>query len=430
MRQTFARLRPLLLGLLLLPVMGRAELVIEITGGAEAAIPIAVVPFAWDGDGELPEDMARVIDANLARSGQFEPLARSEFIETPSRREDIRFANWRALGVDNLVVGAVERDGSGYRVRYELLDVFTGQRQEGKSFRVAGDALRTLAHVISDEVYELLLGRPGAFNSRIAYVTMEDRNGERRWRLLVADADGHEPQTILTSSEPLMSPAWSPDGERLAYVSFEGRRSEVFVQNVGSGERDKVASFEGINSAPAWSPDGRRLSITRSRGGQTDIHVLDVSSGETRQVTDSMSIDTEAVWTPDGRSLLFTSDRAGGPQIYRVNADGSGTRRISYEGNYNASPTISPDGRQVAMVHRRSNGRFAIAVQDIDGENFRVLTPGGQDESPSFAPNGAMVLYATRANGRSVLGTVSLFGDARQTMSTSGERIREPAWSP
>ncbi len=430
MRKTSARIRLLLLGLLLAPVLARAELVIEITGGAETAIPIAVVPFALDGEGSRQVDMAQVIDDNLTRSGQFQTLARGEFIETPSRREDVGFQNWRALGIDNLVVGSAERDGDSYRVRYELLDVFTGRRSEGKSYRVAGDALRTLAHVISDEIYENLLGRPGAFNSRIAYVTMEDREGDRRWQLIVADADGYEPQTVLTSTQPLMSPAWSPDGEKLAYVSFEGRRSEVFVQNVGSGEREKVASFEGINSAPAWSPDSRRLSITRSRGGQTDVFVLDLNSRETRQVTDSSSIDTEAVWMPDGRSLLFTSDRAGGPQIYRVSADGSGTRRLTFEGNYNASPTVSPDGREIAMVHRKSDGRFAIAVQTIDGGNFRVLTPGGQDESPSFAPNGAMVLYATRANGRSVLGTVSLFGDARQTMSTAGERIREPAWSP
>ncbi len=430
MVQRMTRLPGLFLALLLVPALARAELVIEITGGAEAAIPMAVVPFTWEGSGDPPEDVARIIENNLERSGEFQGLAREEFIEQPGRQEDVRFQNWRALGVDNLVVGRIDHDGDNYRVRYELLDVFTGSRMIGKSFRVGGDALRTVAHVISDEIYEELLARPGAFNTRIAYVAMSGNNGQRQWKLIIADADGYAPQTILNSREPLMSPSWSPDGEKLAYVSFEDRRSEVYVQNVSTGEREKVASFEGINSAPAWSPNGRKLSLTLSRNGQTDIYVLDLNTRNLEQITDHWSIDTESEWMPDGNSLVFMSDRSGGPQIYRIGIDGSGLSRLTREGNYNASPTLSADGRRLAMVHRRSDdNRFAIAVQNLDGSGFRVLTQGGQDESPSFAPNGAMVLYATRANGRAVLGTASLFGEARGIMSTEGERIREPAWS-
>ncbi|MEX0730605.1 MAG: Tol-Pal system beta propeller repeat protein TolB [Aquisalimonadaceae bacterium] len=428
MRKPSSTLWAAALVLLLLPSLGKAELVIEITGGAEAALPVAIVPFGWEASGDPPEDVAGVITTNLERSGQFTALPREDFIETPSRRDDVRFQNWRALGVDNLVVGNIERDGDDYRVRYELLDVFTGERLIGKSFRVGSDALRTLAHVISDEIYESLLGRPGAFNTRIAYVAMSGNESERQWKLVLADADGYDPQTILTSREPLMSPDWSPDGRELAYVSFENRRSEVFVQDVASGEREKVASYEGINSAPSWSPDGNSLALALTRGGQTDIYVIDVDSKRLRQVTNHYSIDTEPVWMPDGKSVLFTSDRAGGPQIYRIGIDGSDIQRLTYEGNYNASPTVSPDGKRLAMVHR-VDGRFAIAVQELEGERFRVMTPGGQDESPSFAPNGALVLYATRSNGRALLGTVSLFGEARRTMSTEGERIREPAWS-
>lgn len=428
MRKPLAVLWSLTLALLLIPTLGKAELVIDITGGAEAAIPVAIVPFSWEGPGTPPEDVAGIITANLERSGQFTALPREDFIENPSRREDIRFQNWRALGVDNLVVGSIAPADDGYRVRFELLDVFTGDRLLGKSYQVGPDALRTLAHVISDETYQALLGRPGAFNTRIAYVAVSDSGGERQWRLILADADGYDPQTILTSREPLMSPAWSPDGSRIAYVSFESRRSEVFIQNVASGEREKVASYEGINSAPAWSPDGRKLALALTRNSQTDIYLLDVGSKNLQQVTNHFSIDTEAAWMPDGRSLVFTSDRTGNPQIYRINIDGSGLERLTYQGNYNASPALSPDGSRLAMVHRTGRG-FAIAVQNLNGEGFRVLTPGGQDERPSFSPNGAMVLYATQANGRAVLGTASLFGEARQTMSTEGERIREPAWS-
>lgn len=404
------------------------ELVVEITQGAEAALPIAVAEFGDDGQ-ELPEDIGAIIRANLLRSGQFDPLPPEEFIDNPTRSDDVRYENWRALGVDNLVIGSGSRSDDGYRVRYELLDVYSGERLLGRSYNVGEDSLRTLAHVISDNIYEELLGRPGAFNTMMAYVAVDGDGDDREYHLVVADADGHDPQSILSSSRPLLSPAWSPDRERLAYVSFEGRRSEIYVQNVRSGDRRAIASFDGLNSAPSWSPDGSRLAITLSRDGQTDVYTLDVESGQTRRVTDHFGIDTEAVWGPDGEQLYFTSDRGGSPQIYRADVNGDNVERITYQGNYNASPDISPSGDRLAMVHRTDEG-FRIAVQYLDSDRFEVLSEGPQDESPSFAPNGAMVVYATKQDGTGVLGTASLFGSARNIMATEGRTLREPAWSP
>ncbi|MFV8835446.1 Tol-Pal system beta propeller repeat protein TolB [Aquisalimonas sp.] len=411
-----------------LPGLAKAELVVEITQGAEAALPIAVAEFGDDGDAP-PEDIATIIRNNLLRSGQFDPLPQEEFIDNPTRSDDVRYENWRALGVDNLVVGETRRDGDNFQVRFELLDVFTGDRMLGRSFRVQPGSLRAVAHVISDSIHEELLDRPGAFNTMVAYVAINESGEEREFELIVADADGHDPQSILTSSEPLLSPAWAPDRERLAYVSFEGRRSEIFVQNIRTGERDNIASFRGLNSAPAWSPEGNTLAVTLSKDGQTDIYALDVETGSTTQITNHYSIDTEAAWSPDGESIYFTSDRAGNPNIFRADADGGNVERITYEGTYNASPDISPDGEQLAMVHRTDDG-FRIAVQDLNRDRFRVVSEGPHDESPSFAPNGALLVYATRQDGVGVLGTASMYGEARHIMATEGRTLREPAWSP
>lgn len=415
------------LTLALLPAVSTAdELVVEITQGAEAALPIAIADFGGD---DAPEDLAAIIRANLLRSGQFDPLPPEEFVNNPTRSDEINYGNWRAVGVDNLVVGRVDAEGDEYRVRYELTDVYGGSRMTGSSYTVGEPSLRTVAHVISDTIYEELLGRPGAFNTMIAYVAIDDSGDEREYSLVVADADGHNPQAILTTSTPLLSPAWSPDRERLAYVSFEGRRTSIYVQEVASGERERIARFQGLNSAPDWSPDGEHLTLTRSRDGQTDIYSLDVESGETTRLTEHYGIDTEAVWGPNGEQIYFTSDRGGSPQIYRMNADGGDVERVTFEGDYNASPALSPDGEELAMVHRE-DGDYRIAVQEVEGGQFRVLSQGPQDESPTFAPNGAMVLYATRQDGRGVLGTVSLFGEARNVMATGEQELREPAWSP
>lgn len=407
------------------------ERIIDIIGGVEGAVPVAIVPFeALDG-AEPETDIASVIGANLARTGRFEVLPGDEIIEEPSRLEDVRFSTWRALGVDHMIVGAVRDDGDGaMEVRYELLDVFQGRRADGRRFRADQRHLRILAHTISDTVYEELTGTPGAFRSRIAYVAEEPTDdGERRFRLVVADSDGHRPQSILSSREPLLSPAWSPDRERIAYVSFEGRRSEVFVQYAATGERERVASFRGINSAPAWSPDGDELAVTLSRDGAANIYIIELASGDVRPLTDHWAIDTEAAWSPDGEWIYFTSDRGGPPQIYRVSPEGGRPERVTYDGGYNAAPSLSPDGEHMAMVHGR-DGEYFIGVMDLETEHVRIVTDGPNDESPTFAPNGDLILYAAGGSNPD-LKTASMHGRAIAPLQHSGGdgvRVREPAW--
>ncbi len=425
---------PALAALLFLAVgTARADdVVIDIIGGIEGAIPVAVVPFRGDRESErLGVDVAEIIAADLARSGRFDILPREEVISAPDRLEAVRFSRWRALGVDHLVVGEMRSIGDGrHEVRYELLDVYQGRRVEGRRFRADQRHLRVLAHTIADAVFEELTGIPGAFATRIAYVAVEEDGDGRKHRLVVADADGYRPQTILTSREPLISPAWSPDRERLAYVSFEGRRSEVFVQHVATGERQRVASFEGINSAPAWSPDGSRLAVTLSRGGSANIYVIELRNGAVTRLTDHWAIDTEAAWSPDGRWIYFTSDRGGRPQIYRMPSRGGRAERITYDGGYNARPTLSPDGEHMAMVHGR-DGRYYIAVMDMVTEEVRVVSHGPYDESPSFAPNGVMVIYTAGGAGDSRLHTASLQGGAVAPIRGGEDeniRVREPAW--
>ncbi|WP_440996289.1 Tol-Pal system beta propeller repeat protein TolB [Arhodomonas sp. SL1] len=424
--QGLKRMMILLLGLLVAPALP-AQITVDITGGAVGALPIAVVPFA--GEDDAPEDMATIIGEDLRRSGLFDPMPESDFLTRPSSRDEVQLQNWRTLGADNLVVGRIGREGSQYTVRFELIDVYTGSRIIGKRYTAEGDEMRRLAHTISNEIFEALVGRPGAFNTRIAYVRAEGAGEQRRFRLMVADADGGGAQTILTSREPLMSPAWAPDGERIAYVSFEGRRSEVFVQEVATGQRRSVASFRGINGAPAWSPDGNRLALTLSRDGNPDIHILELGSGETRRLTEHWAIDTEPVWSPDGRSVLFTSDRGGGPQIYRKPVRGGEAERLTWEGDYNASPDISADGKLLAMVHRR-NGEFRIAIKDLETDATSVLSQGPLDESPALSPNGVMLAYTRSHGGTPTIATISVHGRAEADLVRSGGEVREPAWSP
>lgn len=421
------------LALLVLSTPAAAVLQIEITEGAAGARPIAVVPFGWAGEGEPPEDIARVISSDLTRSGQFEPMDRKDHVSQPTRADDVRFGNWRTLGVDHVVIGRVEPldDGPAYRVRFRLFDVARQEQVAGYSYEVGRKGVRGLAHEISDVVYEEITGERGAFSTRIGYVAVQGSGDERRYTLQVSDYDGFNPRTILTSRDPIMSPAWSPDGERLAYVSFEDGRPAIYVQRVASGKREKVSSRAGINGAPAWSPDGDRLAVTLSYEGNPEIYVLDLARDETRRITRSGGIDTSPVWTPDSDNLIFTSDRSGGPQIYSIPVDRSErARRLTFEGRYNADPDISPDGEQITFVHRMENGRFRIAVLDRGSELMRVVSEGRLDESPTFAPNGRMVLFATAHQGRGVLGSVSTDGRAAARLSQSQGDVREPAWGP
>nr|WP_253447525.1 Tol-Pal system beta propeller repeat protein TolB [Natronospira proteinivora] len=420
----------LVLCLLSLPVSADV-LRVDITSGVDAAEPVAVAPFQWTGSGELDEDVAEILRDNLRRSGRFDPLAVSDMPERPGLDTTPSFSQWRGAGVDNLIVGEIREDGDRLDIRFRVFDVHRGEQLLGYSLPTRPDRLRRAAHQISDMIYERLTGQAGAFNTRLAYVQTEHRGDRERFHLVVSDSDGFNPRRILSSPQPIMSPTWSPSGDRLAYVSFENRRSEIFVQELSSGERESVSAQDGINGAPAFSPDGRYLAMALSTGeGGPDLHVLDLDNGELQRLTRSRSIDTEPVWFPDGDRLAFTSDRGGAPQIYSVNRDGSNVRRITFDGNYNARPTLSPDGRYMAMIHRGDQPGFRIAVHDFERRRLRVVGEGRSDESPSFAPNGAMIIYAARENRQGTLAAVSTDGRVRQSLGASEGNVREPAWSP
>jgi TolB protein len=414
-----------------LPWLARAALTIEITQGMDGAVPVAVVPFGTGANRYTPpEDVSAIIAADLARSGRFAPLPVQNLIARPVEIGDVRFQDWRTLGVENLVIGKVEPYGDGqYRVQFRLFDVFRGRQITGYSLPAPADGLRYVAHRISDIIYEALTGQPGAFATRIAYVISETVNGKKTYELQLADSDGYNPRTLLSSVQPLMSPAWSPDGRKLAYVSFENRRARVFIQDIASGKREELAAFSGINGAPAWSPDGKYMAVTLSRDGNPEIYSMRLSDRSLKRLTNGPSIDTEPVWSPDGSSIVFTSDRGGSPQLYRMSVQGGRAERLTFEGNYNASADFAPDGKTLAMVHGEG-GKYRIATQDLDSGLLRVLSEGSLDESPSFAPNGSMIIYATEDGHRGVLAAVSSDGRFRQRFSLQQGNVREPVWSP
>ncbi len=424
--------RLLIASLLLAPAFAASAqssgLEIDIIGGNAAALPIAVVPFAGN-TGQT--DIDDVIRADLARSGQFRTLDEAGLPERPTQGSEVAYPTWRMLKQDFLLVGRASPSGNGYRVEYELFDVAKQERVLGFALTAPENSMRDVAHQIADAVYEKILGVPGAFWTRIAYVTSNGLGRNARYSLLVADADGHGPRTVVNSTEPLMSPSWSPDGRRLAYVSFEGGNSAVYLQDIASGSREKVASFRGINGAPSFSPDGTRLALTLSKGGNPDIYVMDLGSKRLTQVTNHFGIDTEPTWTPEGGGLVFTSDRGGRPQLYQVGASGGSATRISFEGNYNASPSVSFDGKKIAVAQGSGNTyRIAMLDRSTGGARWSMLSPGSLDESPSFAPNAAMVLYAGREGRRGVLYAVSSDARVRQRLVLAEGDVREPAWSP
>ena len=408
-----------------------AQLVVEITRSAEDAVPIAIVPFGWESSGTAPFDVAEVVAADLRRSGRFAPLDRKTMIDRPTQGDQIRFQDWRYLKTDFITVGKLMPEGDGYAAQFELYNVLTGQRLAGQRLTANANSLRALAHRISDIIFEQLTGVRGAFSTRVAFINVEGTPPKQRYKLIVADYDGENQQVIATSDEPLMSPAWSPDGQRIAYVSFENKASAIFVQTLRTGERTRVSARAGINGAPAWSPDGKMLALTLSRkDGDVDVYTLDLSSQVLTRMTFDPGIDTEPSWSADGKKLYFMSDRAGGPQIYEVDvANPQRATRISFEGNYNARPRVSPDGKMLAVVHQ-DGGNYRIAVIDLASKALQVLTRGRQDESPSFAPNGATLIYATQERGRGVLATVSVDGRTEERLTTTSGEVREPAWAP
>nr|WP_282452637.1 Tol-Pal system beta propeller repeat protein TolB [Lysobacter sp. CAU 1642] len=407
---------------------------IDIIGGNAAALPIAVVGMDYLGTGVAPDtDIAAVIRADLNRSGAFRTLSEQDIVEKPARLSDVNFATWRLLKQDFLLVGRVLDNGDGgYRAEFELMDVAKQERLLGLALAGRPGNMRDVAHQIADLVYEKILGIRGAFWTRIAYVTASGLGQSIQYSLMIADADGHNPQTVVRSREPLLSPAWSPDGRKLAYVSFERGNSSIYIQEIATGAREVVASFRGINGAPAFSPDGSKLALTLSRSGNPEIYVMDLGSKALNQITRHWGIDTEPVWTSDGRSLIFTSDRSGKPQLYKVLASGGEPQRLTFQGEYNARATVCCDGKKVAMAQGSGNV-YRIAVLDKTlGEpgQFLTLSPGNLDESPSFAPNGSMVLYASREGRRGVLYAVSADARVRQRLVLADGDVREPAWSP
>ena len=410
-----------------------AELTVEVTKGQAEAIPIAIVPFSSPEAAAASFDVAQLVGSDLARSGRFKTTDRKDMIEQPHTGAGISFDDWRRLSNDYIVVGQVQPSGPDrFDIRFELYNVLTRQRLLGYQFSANRPGLRIASHQVADMVFEKILGIRGAFATRIAYIAVLGSLPHRDYRLIVSDADGENPHVVMQGNEPLMSPSWSPDGQSLAYVSFEDRLPSVYVQVLRTGERRRVSAHAGVNQAPAWSPDGKKLALTLStRDGNLDIYVMDLATQALTRITDDPGIDTEPQWSKDGQSLYFTSDRAGGPQIYRVGSQGGDKpRRLTFQGSYNARPRISPDESQLAFV-TQEDGAYRIASMDLRGRgDVQVLTKGHFDVSPSYAPNGAVIIYASRDRGRGVLALVSADGRVQERLVSSEGELQEPAWAP
>ena len=433
-RALFAQALALVAALFALATPARAQqqLGIDIVNGNASAIPITVVPFGFDGGGLPPEtDVGEVVRADLARSGQFRTLPKNDIVEFPTRQAEVKFATWRLLKQDYLVVGRMSDAGGGeLRVEYELFDVARQQRIADGAISGQRSSLRDIAHQVADIVYEKILGVRGAFWTRIAYITATGSAPNYQYSLMVADSDGYNPQVVVRSREALLSPAWSPDGKRLAYVSFESGNSAIYIQDLGTGSRQVVSNSRGINSAPSFSPDGNRLAVSLSKGGNPDIYIMDLGSRQTTQITKHFAIDTEPVWAPDGQTLYFTSDRSGKPQIYQMPPGGGEPSRVTFQGQYNATPSVvDAKGIKLAMVQGNGNV-YRIAVLDRTTSQSNLVSPGNQDEAPSFAPNGSMLLYAASEGSRGVLYAVSADGRVRQRLGLAEGDVREPAWGP
>jgi TolB protein len=410
-----------------------AAFVVEVTRGQTEAIPIAIVPFTSAEAAADSFDVAQLVSDDLARSGRFNPMDRKDMIDQPHTGANIAFDDWRRLNNDYLVVGSVQALGADhFSITYELYNVLTKQRLLGYQISSNRPGLRSASHQVADKVFEKILGIRGAFSTRIAYISVLGHLPAKTFQLIVADADGENPRVVMQSNEPLMSPAWSPDGLSLAYVSFEDRLPAVYVQTLKTGERHRVSAHAGVNQAPAWSPDGKKLALTLStRDGNLDIYVMDLGTQVLTRITDDPGIDTEPQWSKDGQNLYFTSDRAGGPQIYKVGVNpGDKPRRLTFQGSYNARPRLSPDESQLAFV-TQEEGAYHIATMDLRGRgDVQVLTKGRFDVSPSYAPNGAVIIYASRDRGRGVLALVSSDGRVQQRVVSSEGELQEPTWAP
>ncbi len=423
----------LLLWLSVMPALSMLQL--ELTQGVSSAVPIAITPFTGTsvtapGD----ETIDQIVSNDLQNSGEFRVVGPQNIV-APATPVNINYSYWQQQKIDNLVVGHITtKFGGRYTVNFELVSTYKGAQHNNilmqDSFTASGSGLRELAHHISDLIYTKLTGTPGIFNTKIAYVLVQRApNKPTQYKLELSDVDGFNPQTLLSSAQPIMSPAWSPDGSKLAYVSFENHRAAIFVQSLASGQRQEVSDAPGINGAPAWSPDGEKLALVLSKTGNPNIYILNLASRQLRAITQDWSIDTEPSFSPDGKYLLFTSNRDGTPQIYRYTFASGNTDRITFTGNYNARATFMPDEQGIVMMHRQ-DGMFGIAKQDLQDGRVWVLTQAGQDESPSLAPNGKMVIYATQYGGRGVLAQVSTNGQVKLRLPAREGAVQDPAWSP
>ncbi len=404
-----------------------AELNIDISKDVETTVPIAVVPFASTSN--ISVDVSAIIRADLSRSGYFKTLADYEMLTRPSRVNAVKFRNWQVLGQEYLLIGRSQQQNNRYEIMFQLLDVYKGELLMDYKVSATSRGLRRAAHQISDLVYEKLTGKKGVFGTKVAFVSTQEHGlTEKIYQLQIADVDGFNAKTIVSSKEPIMSPAWSPDGKQIAYVSFESYRAVIFIQILATGQRVKISSFKGINGAPAWSRDGSKLALTLSKDGNPNVYVMDLTTKRLLKLTHS-GINTEPTWSPDGRSIVFTSNQSGQPQLYSVASTGGRISRLSFTGDYNATASFSPDGKKIALVHA-NQGVYKIAIMDVATRKIKALTSGNLDESPSFSANGAMILYATRQNGQGVLSAVSIDGRIHQKLEFQNPEVREPAWAP
>lgn len=406
----------------------RAELVIEITRGADDALPIAIVPFSGP---QADDNLGSIIKADLERSGRFRALDDSRLPARPNSGAAVDYAQWQSSGANHLVTGSVSTTADGrHEIRYELFSLDRKTRLLGEALTVPASQWRDAAHFAADKIFEAVTGARGIFSTKIIYVNQYPHNGKVRYRLEMADADGHRPLSILDSPEPILSPGWSPDGRMVTYVSFESGRPAVYTQNISTQQRTRLASFSGLNGAPAWSPDGARMALTLSRDGNPEIYVMDIGTRALTRITNHAAIDTEPRWMPDGNSLVFTSDRGGTAQIYRVTLADLKVRRLTFDGSFNGRADVSPDGRYLALVNRQRGQQYQIAVQDMNNGVMNVLTQTPLDESPSFAPNGLSLVYASRKGKYGELGIVSVDGRSHVRLPARLGEVREPAWSP
>ena len=415
-----------IISLLFLVSNAFAVLELELTQGVDNAIPIVILPFAGqeiisDADNKITDTVGN----DLKNSGRFRLVEVAE-----GQIDAANFEAWRTRKVEAVVTGQIKSIGSGqYSITVSLFDVYNKNKLFEKEYQIKTQQLRKFAHHISDVIYQQLTGDRGIFSTKIAYILVERQGRVARYKLQVADSDGYNARILLSSKFPLMSPAWSPDGKKIAYVSFEGHRAAIYIQDVATGKREVLSKFPGINGAPAWSPDGSKMALVLTQTGHPKIYILDLATKNLERLTSDWSLDTEPNWSPDGKSLIFTSDRGGSPQIYRVYVDNKKVERVTFNGPYNARATFTPKGNAIVMLHQAGD-MFSIALEDLKSGRVNLLTQSGLNESPSIAPNGKMVVYATNSNGRGMLAEVSVDGRVKLLLPAGEGEVREPAWSP